>query len=120
MILEQEVEKIRAVRHRISEACGHAAVSLTLDSTKPRKSQPQFQKGKMKKMKLALIGLSLLAVFTDRSFCQNTLQFTDVSTTPEKAIHLAWASNTNEVYEIDEADQLALSSWVWHEWFYNF
>ncbi len=28
MILEQEVEKLRAVRHRISEACGHAPKRL--------------------------------------------------------------------------------------------
>jgi hypothetical protein len=50
---------------------------------------------------------ALVLALTINVFAQNTLQFTGVSTTPEKAIHLAWASNTNEVYEIVEADQLA-------------
>jgi hypothetical protein len=61
----------------------------------------------MKKIKQTLIGLSLLAVFVGRGFCQNALQFTGVNATPEKAMQLHWASNTNEVYEIDYADQLA-------------
>jgi hypothetical protein len=50
--------------------------------------------------------LSLGVLFIQSTFGQNTLQFTGISTTPEKAIHLAWASNTNEVYEIDETDSL--------------
>ena len=37
---------------------------------------------------------------------QNTLQFTGVSATSEKAIQLHWASNTNELYEIDYATSL--------------
>ena len=37
---------------------------------------------------------------------QNTLKFTSVNATPEKAIQLHWASVSNEVYEIDEADAL--------------
>ena len=37
---------------------------------------------------------------------QNALQFTGVKATVENAILLYWASNTNEVYEIDYADQL--------------
>ena len=55
-----------------------------------------------------MLGLAFgtLAALTGQVFCQNTLQFTSVNATPEKAIQLHWASNTNEVYEIDEADAL--------------
>ncbi|MGH7989706.1 MAG: hypothetical protein ACREDS_05855, partial [Limisphaerales bacterium] len=49
-------------------------------------------------------GVSLIAL--GQSFGQNTLQFTGVNATPEKAIQLHWASNTNEIYEIDETDSL--------------
>jgi len=38
---------------------------------------------------------------------QNTFQFTGVKATVESAIQLYWASNPNEVYEVDYADQLA-------------
>jgi hypothetical protein len=51
--------------------------------------------------------LSLGLLTTQTSFGQNALQFTGVSATSEKAIQLHWASNPNEIYEIDEADQLA-------------
>ncbi|MEI9960302.1 MAG: DUF6345 domain-containing protein [Limisphaerales bacterium] len=61
----------------------------------------------MKKMEQALIGLSLLVVLAGRGFCQNTLQFTGINATSEKAFQLHWASKTNEVYEVDYADQLA-------------
>ncbi len=47
-----------------------------------------------------------LSRFTNQTFGQNTLKFTSVNATPEKAIQLHWASNTNEVYEIDETDAL--------------
>jgi hypothetical protein len=56
--------------------------------------------------------VKILAVFTASAalvgvtYAQNTLQFTSVNATPENAIQLHWASNSNEVYEIDEADSL--------------
>jgi|SRR5665213_157858 len=56
-------------------------------------------------MKIILVGALVLAP-TVRVFAQNTLQFTSVNATPEKAIQLHWASNTNEVYEIDYATSL--------------
>ncbi len=56
--------------------------------------------------KIIMVGALVMAL-TTTVFAQNTLQFTGVSVTSEKAIQLHWASNTNEVYEIDEADQLA-------------
>jgi hypothetical protein len=40
------------------------------------------------------------------SYAQNAIQFTAAKATVENAILLYWASNTNEVYEIDYADQL--------------
>jgi len=40
------------------------------------------------------------------AFGQNTLQFTGASATQEGAILLNWASNSNEVYEVDYADSL--------------
>jgi hypothetical protein len=60
----------------------------------------------MKKIKQVGLLFGILVAFAGHSFCQNTLRFTSVNVTPEKAIQLHWASNTNEVYEIDEADAL--------------
>ena len=60
----------------------------------------------MNKLKY-VIAVSLAALIsTTTCFCQNALLFTSVNATPEKAIQLHWASNTNEVYEIDYADTL--------------
>lgn len=56
--------------------------------------------------KLIMAGALILAP-TVNVFAQNALQFTGVNATSENAIQLHWASNTNEIYEIDEADQLA-------------
>lgn len=56
-------------------------------------------------------GLSNTTALAVLSVClanaQNTLQFTSANTTSENAIQLHWASNTNEVYRIEYADQLA-------------
>jgi len=52
---------------------------------------------------IALI-LSYLAGLTARG--QNVLQFTGAKATQEGAITLSWASNSNEVYEVDYADSL--------------
>ncbi len=51
--------------------------------------------------------LSLGLLTTQITFAQNTPQFTGISVTDEGAMHLAWASISNELYEIDEAEQLA-------------
>ncbi len=61
----------------------------------------------MKKIKLAVVVFGVSLITIGQGFSQNALQFTGVSVTPENAIRLSWASNTNEVYEIDYADQLA-------------
>src|SRR5882724_9354409 len=63
----------------------------------------------MKTIKGIIIGAIalLLLVSAVQTFGQNELQFTSVTMTSEKAIQLHWASNTNEVYEIDFADELA-------------
>jgi hypothetical protein len=59
--------------------------------------------------KIIMVGALVLAL-TINVFAQNALQFTGVNATPEKTIQLHWASNTNEVYEIDEADGLATNA----------
>ena len=51
---------------------------------------------------VAALVISLAGV----AYAQNAIQFTGAKTTVENAIQLYWASNTNEVYEIDYADQL--------------
>jgi hypothetical protein len=65
------------------------------------------------KMKTKLItqyflggALSLGLLTTQNLLGQNALRFIGVNATPEDAIQLHWASNTNGVYEIDEADAL--------------
>jgi hypothetical protein len=55
--------------------------------------------------KIIMAGALVLAL-TINTFAQNTLQFTSVNATPENAIQLHWASNTNEVYKVDYADAL--------------
>ncbi len=56
-----------------------------------------------------LLAITVLAASAIASVAtaQNTLQFVSVQATTERAILLHWASNPNEVYEIDYADQLA-------------
>jgi hypothetical protein len=71
-----------------------------------------------------------LAVFTAlavlggvATHAQNTLQFTSVNATPEKAMQLHWASNSNEVYEIDYADSLIdtnTGTITWHKLYDNY
>jgi Family of unknown function (DUF6345)/Bacterial Ig domain/FlgD Ig-like domain len=53
---------------------------------------------------IAILALGIL--FAQPALSQNTLQFTSVNATSEGAIQLHWASNSNEVYEIDYADSL--------------
>jgi hypothetical protein len=64
----------------------------------------------MKTTKIAALLFGVLLASFGQSFGQNNLQFTGVKATSEKAIQLYWASNTNEVYEVDYADQLAGNS----------
>lgn len=61
----------------------------------------------MKSTNVILIVCGMLMASIGQGLCQNALQFTSVRATAEKAIQLYWASNTNEVYEVDYADQLA-------------
>jgi Family of unknown function (DUF6345)/Bacterial Ig domain/FlgD Ig-like domain len=60
----------------------------------------------MKIGKMVGLVFGVLAAFTGQVFCQTNLQFTAVHATDEGAIQLHWASNSNEVYEIDYADSL--------------
>jgi hypothetical protein len=55
----------------------------------------------MKTIKSAAVLFGIFVASLGHSFCQNTLQFTGVNATSEKAIQLHWASNSNEVYQVD-------------------
>jgi|SRR5665213_2463989 len=74
------------------------------------------------KTKIGILGvligiLSLGILFTQPALSQNTLQFTSVNATPEKAIQLHWTSKTNEIYEIDYANALATNADGSTAWF---
>ena len=60
----------------------------------------------MNAIKWAVMVGGVLLLSVAPAVCQNVLQFTGATATPEKAIKLSWASNSNEVYEIDYADSL--------------
>jgi hypothetical protein len=60
----------------------------------------------MKKIKSVVFLFGILSAAIGQAFCQNALLFTGVTATPENAIQLSWASNSNEVYEVDYADSL--------------
>jgi len=60
----------------------------------------------MKTSKTTAVLLALLIASVGPGFGQTTPQFTAASATDEGAIRLSWASASNEVYEIDEADAL--------------
>lgn len=57
---------------------------------------------------IAILTLGIL--FTQPVLSQNALQFTSVNATSEGAIQLHWASDSNEVYEIDYANALATNA----------
>jgi hypothetical protein len=50
--------------------------------------------------------VAAIAALASVANAQNAIQFTGTKATVENAILLYWASNTNEVYEVDYADQL--------------
>jgi len=59
----------------------------------------------------AIIGAAAFGLALAMSVpAQTNPQFTSVSATDEGAIRLAWASQSNEVYEIDEADALGTNA----------
>jgi len=61
----------------------------------------------MKTIKCGILeAFTLSLVFAVYASGQNTLRFTGINVTPEGAIQLHWAGNSNEIYEIDEADAL--------------
>jgi hypothetical protein len=64
------------------------------------------KKEKMKTNKLSALLFGILIASLGQSFGQTNLQFTGINVTDEGNMHLAWASVSNEVYEIDEADAL--------------
>ena len=53
-----------------------------------------------------MLGLLFTITQTSTAFGQNALQFTGINVTDEGAMQLHWTSQSNEVYEIDEADAL--------------
>ena len=71
----------------------------------------------MKTVQKIIMGSALATALASTGFAQNNLQFTGVNATPEKAIQLHWASNTNEVYEIDYANALATNADGSTAWF---
>lgn len=58
----------------------------------------------------------MLAAGISQGLSQNPLAFTSVNATVENAIELHWASNSNEVYEIDYANALATNTDGSTEW----
>jgi hypothetical protein len=64
----------------------------------------------MKNLNRSAAIFALIAASISQGFTQNTLQFTGVNSTSDNHIQLHWASNSNEVYEIDYADVLAGNS----------
>jgi hypothetical protein len=60
----------------------------------------------MKTLKSVGLCIALLAASTLQGLCQNVIQFTGATATDEGNIRLTWAGNSNEIYEIDEADAL--------------
>lgn len=76
------------------------------------------------KMFFVNFSIAALVVFSaGLANAQNALRFTGVNTTAENAIQLHWASVSNEVYEIDYADQLvgnADGSTTWNKLYDNY
>ena len=64
----------------------------------------------MKNLKRAAWLCAIFAASIRQGHTQNALVFTGVNATVENAIQLHWASNTNEVYEVDYADALATNA----------
>ncbi|HWY30675.1 MAG TPA: hypothetical protein VNX46_07985, partial [Candidatus Acidoferrum sp.] len=77
----------------------------------------------MKTIKSAAVVLGILIASIGQSFCQTNLRFTGTSVTREGAIHLAWSSVSNEVYEIDEADSVIdanIGNTTWNPLYNNY
>jgi hypothetical protein len=80
-------------------------------------NRPKQETKTMKAIQRIIMAGALVLALTTNVFAQNTLQFTGVSATSEKAIQLHWASNTNEIYQIQYANALATntdSSTAWN------
>ena len=75
-------------------------------------------------MAVALIIAAVWITGLTQSFGQTTnLVFTSISVTDEGAMHIAWSSVSNEIYEIDEADALIntnTGSITWNELYNNY
>ena len=65
----------------------------------------------MKKLYLSVIALLFAAVAAQS---QTNIQFTSINVTDEGAIQLRWSSQSNELYEIDEADSLNSTNVTWN------
>ncbi|MGH7953449.1 MAG: Ig-like domain-containing protein, partial [Limisphaerales bacterium] len=63
------------------------------------------------------VGCIIALCLTSKLDAQTNLQFTGVNATPEKAIQLHWASNTNELYQIQYANALATNADGSTAWF---
>jgi hypothetical protein len=78
--------------------------------TRAKNKQPQPAKRMRNVIQKApgifLIITALVVLSPSLAHAQNPIIFTSATATPENAILLNWQSNTNEIYEIDEADSL--------------
>lgn len=61
-------------------------------------------------LRTTLVASVLAVALASAMFAQTNLQFTAIAQTQEQAIQLTWASVSNEVYEIDEADVLGTNA----------
>ncbi len=69
------------------------------------------------------MGSALTMALATNGFAQTNLQFAGVAVTDEHAIRLTWSSQSNEVYEIDEADALIdtnTGSITWNKLYDNY
>jgi hypothetical protein len=78
----------------------------------------------MRTIKTGIVAFASLAVSGIIAVhAQNALRFTGIRVSPENAIWLNWASNSNEVYEIDYADSLVdtnTGSTTWQTLYNNY
>ena len=71
----------------------------------------------MKAIQRTIMAGALTLALTTNVYAQNTLQFTGVSATSEKAIQLHWTSTNHEIYGIQYANALATNADGSTAWF---
>jgi hypothetical protein len=71
----------------------------------------------MKKLYSSVLAVLFAAVATHS---QTNIQFTSINVTDEGAIQLRWSSQSNELYQIDEADSLNTTNITWNMLYDNY